>query len=255
VSTPLSAIAGRVEKATGVWRQEGSIALISRVSDRALAPFWSRIAARWLEHRLRRAETLRDQVEVVYAFKYRHLSLGPSQIVSELEGFLELVRETCPRTVLEIGTGLGGTTILLTRTAADDAIVVSVDLPVGPSRGRLVAAAARRGQTVHCLRADSHAQPTRDAVRALLRGRPVDLLFVDGDHSAEGVRADLALYAPLVRDGGWIAFHDIVPGPYEFVGGVPKLWTELKKGREAREFVEDWSQGGLGIGALRSPAN
>jgi predicted O-methyltransferase YrrM len=160
------------------------------------------------------------------------------------------VQSACPRAIVEIGTGLGGTTVLLTRAAADDAIVVSVDLPRCQGRERLVAAAARPPQSVHCLRADSHAQATRNKVEALLRGRQVDLLFIDGDHSAEGVRADLALYSPLLRPGGWIAFHDIVPGPYEFVGGVPELWAELKEEHETREFVADWAQRGLGIGAF-----
>jgi predicted O-methyltransferase YrrM len=78
----------------------------------------------------------------------------------------------------------------------------------------------------------------------------VDFLFVDGDHSLEGVTRDYELYAPLVRPGGVVAFHDIVPGPAEWVGGVPEFWSALRSGRDVREFVEDWSQGGFGIGLL-----
>jgi predicted O-methyltransferase YrrM len=241
-----------VEKVVAVRREGGSAALVSRASERIFAPLWIRIAARQLARRLREAGTLSAELDAVHAFEYRRFSLGPSQIASELLGFLETVREMRPRSIVEIGTGLGGTTVLLTRVAADDAIVVSVDLPLGYPRERLVAAAKRDSQRVHCLRDDSHAPETRDKVQALLGGRSIDVLFIDGDHSAEGVRADLALYAPLVRPGGWIGFHDIVPGPYEFVGGVPELWAELKETREAREFVDDWSQGGLGIGAFRN---
>jgi predicted O-methyltransferase YrrM len=36
----------------------------------------------------------------------------------------------------------------------------------------------------------------------------IDLLFVDGDHSYQGVVADIALWTPLVRAGGVVAFHD-----------------------------------------------
>jgi cephalosporin hydroxylase len=250
-----SAIGGFVAKVAAVGKEGGSAAVVSRASERLLAPLWVSLAARRLEQHLARATTLHERVDVVYAFRYRHLSLAPSQIRSELTRFVELVEEESPRTIVEIGTGLGGTSVLLTRAAADDGIVVSVDLPVGPRRGRLLAAAARASQRVHCLRADSHVPATLERVRALLRGRRVDLLFVDGDHSAEGVRADLALYRPLVRTGGWIALHDIVPGPEEFVGGVPELWQELKEGNDARELVEDWGQGGLGIGAFRNAAS
>jgi hypothetical protein len=48
-------------------------------------------------------------------------------------------------------------------------------------------------------------------------------LFIDGDHTYEGVRRDFEMYSPLVRKGGIIAFHDIYPGPEESVGGVPKF--------------------------------
>ena len=34
----------------------------------------------------------------------------------------------------------------------------------------------------------------------------LDLLFIDGDHSYEGVRQDYKMYSKLVRDGGLIAF-------------------------------------------------
>lgn len=37
---------------------------------------------------------------------------------------------------------------------------------------------------------------------------PVDLLFIDGDHTYEAVRRDWTLYRDLVRPGGIIAFHD-----------------------------------------------
>lgn len=38
----------------------------------------------------------------------------------------------------------------------------------------------------------------------------LDILMIDGDHSYEGVKADLENYAPLVRVGGKIIMHDVV---------------------------------------------
>ncbi len=38
--------------------------------------------------------------------------------------------------------------------------------------------------------------------------RPIDLLFIDGDHSYEGCSTDLKAWLGFVRPGGWIAFHD-----------------------------------------------
>lgn len=43
--------------------------------------------------------------------------------------------------------------------------------------------------------------------------RPIDLLFIDGDHSYEGCSADIATWLPFLRWDGSIAFHDsTVPG-------------------------------------------
>lgn len=49
---------------------------------------------------------------------------------------------------------------------------------------------------------------------------------------------------------GIIAFHDIVPGLKECVGGVPMFWKEIKDRYNYKEIVEDWNQGGYGIGLL-----
>jgi hypothetical protein len=50
--------------------------------------------------------------------------------------------------------------------------------------------------------------------------RPISLLFIDADHSYEGVRADFEAWAPMVIPNGIIAFHDTFgdwEGPNRFV--------------------------------------
>ena len=50
--------------------------------------------------------------------------------------------------------------------------------------------------------------------------QPVDLVFIDGDHSEGGCRLDWQLWSPFVASGGVVVFHDAregVPGG----GGVP----------------------------------
>lgn len=37
---------------------------------------------------------------------------------------------------------------------------------------------------------------------------PVDFVFIDGDHSREGVAEDIELWRPLIKKGGWIGGHD-----------------------------------------------
>lgn len=60
-----------------------------------------------------------------------------------------------------------------------------------------------------------------------------DLIFIDGDHSYEGVKKDFYLYKDLLSTRGYIIFHDIDP---EHVfkdndgGQVYKFWQDLNIG-------------------------
>jgi predicted O-methyltransferase YrrM len=189
-------------------------------------------------------------------------SLRATQIESEFKELLRLA--TGARRVLEIGTSNGGSLFVLCRAAADDARLVTVDMPGGGfsygyggnrlrAIGWFLRGAARNRQVVRMIQGDSHSPGTiRRAERALKGG--ADLVFIDGDHSYEGVKADYESYARFARPGGLIAFHDIVPGRAEDVGGVPVFWAEVKQGREHLEFVESWDQGGWGIGVLTATA-
>jgi cephalosporin hydroxylase len=203
-------------------------------------------------------------VELVARFNYAGITVASWQIASEIAGLLGILEAEPPQTVLEIGTASGGTLFLVTRVALPDALLVSVDLRRGafgggyPAwRGRLYRSFAREGQRVELVRGDSHVEGTRERIHRLLDGRPLDLLFVDGDHTYEGVARDFADYAPLVRVGGLIAFHDIVPGghgKHGDPGGVPRFWRELKASYpDATELVEDWEWGSCGIGLVRRP--
>jgi predicted O-methyltransferase YrrM len=43
---------------------------------------------------------------------------------------------------------------------------------------------------------------------------PVELLFVDGDHSVEGARRDAELWLPRVMTGGTVLLHDVASSGY-----------------------------------------
>ena len=206
-----------------------------------------------------------DALDFADNFRFAELAIRPIQVRSELQALLEMLERTPPRTVLEIGTAFGGTLFLLTRVSSPEAILISVDLPLedlrveGPARygggnyaprKRLYRSFARDQQRVVFLAADSHSPRTLDKIRHELAGRELDFLFLDGDHSADGVRRDFEMYAPLVRDGGIIALHDIVDGPEEDVGGVPEFWRSLRH-LDTTELVEDREQGGYGLGIIR----
>jgi len=62
-----------------------------------------------------------------------------------------------------------------------------------------------------------HVAYSADVARAW-SGEPADLVFVDGDHSEQGVRTDWELWSPLVAPGGVMLFHDARLGRPDGVG-------------------------------------
>jgi len=108
------------------------------------------------------------------------------------------------------------------------------------------------GQTAHFVRNDSHLPESRDRVKSLLGTNQLDLLFIDGDHSYEGVKQDFLLYRELVRPGGLIMFHDVAHHAPEKKCYVDQLWNEVKVQYPSLEIIEDPRQGWAGIGILHN---
>lgn len=65
--------------------------------------------------------------------------------------------------------------------------------------------------------------------------RPIDLIFIDGDHSYEGVKRDWELFVPHVKPFGIVVFHDTMWDlpPYQMRAradmGVPRFVDELRR--------------------------
>jgi len=221
----------------------------------AFRPLLLPSALRALRSKTAELNTVERAVDFAFNFRHRGIRFTPSQVREEITGFLKLLSQCPPTVILEIGTEKGGTFFLLTRVATPDAVLLSLDLPARlgayPAwREPLYRGFAGKGQRIELIRKDSHDPRTFEKVKKQLAGRPLDLLFIDGDHSYDGVKKDFEMYSTLVAPGGTIAFHDIVDGPEGNVGGVPKFWREIRQTRCFTEFVKDWKQGGWGIGVL-----
>lgn len=166
----------------------------------------------------------------------------------ELHRFLEEVQARRPRLIVEIGTASGGTFYCLSQVAPEDATLISIDLPDGPyGRGpgdlerQLFRTFKRPRQQLHFIADRSFHYSTREDLRALLGGRLIDLLFIDGDHSYGGVKSDFSMYSELVSPGGVVALHDIKLYPETWGRGfdVGYFWDELRaRGEAVIEFVD-----------------
>lgn len=180
---------------------------------------------------------------------------GSIQKTSELQGLIDLVSSRPLDTVLEIGSYKGASLWMWCQLASPDALIISVDLPGGdfgggytPEEERVIQSYAQPGQTLELIRGDSHHMAIKNAVlRTLIQNDfriSLDLLFIDGDHTLEGVTKDWEMYSPLVQDGGLVVFHDIVDHSETFpTCQVKPLWDELKKGHEFYEFIDSTDSG------------
>lgn len=184
--------------------------------------------------------------------------LVASQKLEEIIPALERIGALRPRRICEIGTSAGGTLYLLTRVGAPDALVVSIDLSIPRHTAALRSRFARPGQRLVSIAGDSHSEETAAKLERVLAGEQLDALFIDGDHSYEGVRADFERYAPLVRGGGIVALHDVnedfrTRRGFEtpsISGEVPRFWRELKERYRTEELIADPEQDGYGIGLV-----
>jgi predicted O-methyltransferase YrrM len=139
------------------------------------------------------------------------------------------------RTVVELGVYEGGSAVVLCRALGPGATLHLVDpfteggwalraglRGVPAAARRVVARAARDGPAIrwHIDYSQRLAERWRD---------PADVVFIDGDHSEAGCRADWELWHPFVVPGGLVLFHDArlsqpggagLPGPTAVVDAV-----------------------------------
>jgi predicted O-methyltransferase YrrM len=253
------AVSGRAQRiaATGADRLARATGLrVGRHVARFMAEdAWAN--ARYFAHpAARRAERAQAQrvhtVDECFEFSRAHFGGGPVQHRSEIAGLLTLAADNGTRAACEIGAFDAGTSVMLSRALDLDTLIV-MDLYVR-NRWRLRSAAPSQ-QKVHVIDGDSgHARTVR-RLQGKLKGRKLDLLLIDGDHSWHGVRQDFLRYREFVRDGGLIAFHDICqvsePGAPGWSGDVPEFWRLISSIYENDEFVDSPGQQGLGIGVIR----
>ncbi len=204
------------------------------------------------------------------------------QIRSEITSLAEVVQNrhghtptSTPYNILEIGTKFGGTFYLWNSINHPDGMNISIDMDDGGKHGGIGSDQMdkrdlwfqERFANCHFIRGDSHAESTLYNLRYNLQSfrmglnnglwdrstfneKYIDFLFIDGDHTYEGVKKDFEMYSPFVKNGGIIAFHDIVISEHHhdrdvYVG---EFWNEIKNGHQYYEFVEPGNNwGGIGL--------
>lgn len=204
------------------------------------------------------------------------------QIRSEIEQLYELMQthrwlatKNEPYNILEIGTKFGGTFYLWASMNQSSGLNISIDMNDGGLHGGISEEEmdkrdlwfSERFDNVRFIRGNSHDMHTQCKVIDLIVApqlaplqngdlalddlslQKIDFLFIDGDHTYEGVKRDFEMYSPFVKRRGLVVFHDIVDSQRhrERDVYVAKFWNEIKGNYTHHEIVagEDW--GGIGI--------
>lgn len=186
---------------------------------------------------------------------------GAVQKIKELTALIDYFKKRPePLNVLEIGSASGGTFWLWCQLASPLAQIISIDLPLGKfNNGRsfqekLLHEFKKPSQQIHLIRKNSHLPKTESRLNKILDGSELDLLFIDGDHTYEGVKDDFNRYSKYVKPGGLIVLHDIAYHDQVKDCQVDQFWNELKERYSVIEFIDSepddrgWgSWGGLGV--------
>lgn len=180
--------------------------------------------------------------------------------ISDIEGYVlyRLARDgEGEGAIVEIGSWMGKSTAWLAAgsVARSREPVHAVDTFEGSPEHQDTAVLREEGTTYHRFTENlesvgvfQHVVPVMAAslkAAADWDGRPIRLLFIDGDHSYEAAQADLDAWLPYVAPGGYVVFDDVIdafPGVQRVVTdataeagslkrllGVAKIWVTRKK--------------------------
>jgi predicted O-methyltransferase YrrM len=236
-----------------------------------------------IRERMDAEEGLEDILDTVLDVKpgYSPYEIFMMQLRDEIKALTNLIEKERPQSVLEIGTAKGGSFYIWSRHLDSVDRLISLDLPGGRFGGGYdeqkteIFRELSPSKKMDFVRADSHQSSTYDEVSDLVDGG-IDFLFIDGDHTYEGVKQDFEMYSELVSEGGIIALHDIAthPNNEEVVKrrrqnvedieerhlsygeghpdcNVDEFWTELVEEYDTEEIFSHPKQTWAGIGVIR----
>jgi predicted O-methyltransferase YrrM len=170
--------------------------------------------------------------DLAFLFSSNQLNHGIASLqLDEAALLYRVAREAGRGTLAEIGRFRGGSTLIIATAMHGEGELWSYDLHVPLRRdlpgdlldAELLAALRQYGldSRVHLVVGDSRT--------AELPPRPLVALFVDGDHTYEGARADYEHWRDAIGSGGHLLFHDALDGGRfgNCSAGVARLVAEI----------------------------
>jgi predicted O-methyltransferase YrrM len=195
-------------------------------------------------------DAVRGFEDLAFLFSSNQLNHGVASLQFDEAALLfRLARDVREGPVAEIGRFKGGSTFIFASAlpagvelwSYDFHVALRPDMPGAQLDEELRTALDRYGlgEKVHLLVADSRtAEPPSGEL---------ELLFIDGDHSYEGAKADFERWSAFVRPGGHVLFHDAVdaggygnhyPGVAQAVAEIGDGWDRRAGASSIAHFVK-----------------
>lgn len=120
-------------------------------------------------------------------------------------------------TIVEIGSAEGGTALLMSRATMGKGVkIFTIDISPSPNINKNLEGTdviSIIDSSVNCANRWSE-----------ISGNPIDLLYIDGGHTLSDIYHDFNYWAPYVKQGGKIVFHDYDPVER---GGIAHLGVKI----------------------------
>ena len=178
---------------------------------------------------------LKEFEDLAFMFNCNHSNRGIVALdFDEAALIFSTIRNNNINSILEIGRFLGGSTLLISVAKTDNAYFYSVDLKVkapeyADDKVILEAVSKTGKKNIEFIVGDS---------TKYIPPQKIDFVFIDGDHSYEGVKNDYLNIEKYLNNGAHVLFHDSVSArpfstkDYE----VEKFMIELKNNIDLKKI-------------------
>lgn len=149
---------------------------------------------------------------------------------------LSLVDQSRPKVYVELGTWFGASAIAVARSVRRwGGTVTCIDTWAGElnddggsvgGKSPLMLMSCARAMVEAGVSASVRLVPAMTSEAAKYWTEPIDFLYIDADHSYEGVLADLQAWVPHVKKGGVVAGDDYNHPRYP---GVKRAWHDYER--------------------------
>ncbi len=170
----------------------------------------------------------RQKISDILGHQDKHGGVNPG----DRRAIYTLIKELKPKSVLEIGTHIGASTLYIASALSHDAALITVDIcdvNAKDAPWQALGLAGSPMQNLMQLGLEGQVDFICSSSEEFLRNtdKTFDFIFLDGDHGADTVYHEISLALRVLSEGGVILLHDyyphgralfpdnnIIPGPF-----------------------------------------